>query len=94
VVAARVLALSPRFDLALIKVPKTLGLAAVFPRSVTAAVNDMMFAAAYDTLPDMMTRGDVLANATVAKGTGRRRRWWYALGSIPTGRSSGYRLLR
>ena len=44
-VPARVVALSPNFDLALIKVPKTLGLAAVFPRNTTATVNDMVFAA-------------------------------------------------
>jgi hypothetical protein len=69
-VPARVVALSPRFDLALIKVPKTLGLAAVFPRNVTANINDMMFAAAYDTLPGMTIRGGVLANATVASSQG------------------------
>lgn len=67
-VLARTVALSTGFDLALIKVPKTLGLAAVFPRSGTASVNDMMFAAAYDKLPEMVTRGGVLANATVADG--------------------------
>ena len=70
VVPARNMALSPRFDLALIKVPKTLGLAAVFRRNGAPSVNDMMFAAAYDKLPAMMTRGGVLANATVAPGGG------------------------
>jgi len=70
VVPARTVALSPSFDLALIKVPKTLGLAAVFPRSGAAAANDMMFAAAYDKLPGMMTRGGLLANATVASSGG------------------------
>ena len=69
-VVARIVALSPGFDLALIKAPKTLGLAAVFPRSGAAAANDMMFAAAYDKLPGMVTRGGVLANATVAPGGG------------------------
>jgi len=69
-VPARTVALSPRFDIALIKVPKTLGLTAVFPRSGTAVANDMMFAAAYDTLPGMVTRGGVVANATVAPGGG------------------------
>jgi hypothetical protein len=48
-VAARVVALAPSVDLA--PVPKTMGLAAVFPRNVTATVNDMVFAAAYDALP-------------------------------------------
>ena len=70
-VAARVVALAPGVDLALIKVPKTMGLAAVFPRNVTAAVNDMVFAAAYDTLPAMTARGGTLANATVAPGGGQ-----------------------
>lgn len=65
VFAAQVVALSSSVDLALIKVPKTLGLAAVFPRSITASVNDLVFAAAYDTLPAMLTRGGTLANATV-----------------------------
>jgi S1-C subfamily serine protease len=67
---AGTVAVSPRFDLALIKAPKTLGLAAVFPRNGTASVNDMMFAAAYDKLPGMVTGGGVLANATVAPGGG------------------------
>jgi hypothetical protein len=52
-VAASVVALSGQLDIALIKVPKTLGLAAIFPRNVTVAANDMMFVAAYDTLPRM-----------------------------------------
>lgn len=64
-VAARIVALSPSVDLALIKVPKTMGLAAVFPRSATVSANDMVFAAAYDTLPPMVGRGGTLANATV-----------------------------
>jgi S1-C subfamily serine protease len=89
VVAARVVALSPRFDLALIKVPKTLGLAAVFPRSVTAVVNDMMFAAAYDTLPNMMTRGGVLANATVASGYGATEAGYLVIDSTVTFGASG-----
>jgi hypothetical protein len=54
------------FDIALIKVPKTLGLAAIFPRNVTVAANDMMFVAAYDTLPRMTAGGGTLGNATVA----------------------------
>lgn len=65
-VLGRVVAISNRVDLALIKVPKTLGLSAVFPRSVTAAVNDMVFAAAYDTLPKIVARGGLLANAMVS----------------------------
>jgi S1-C subfamily serine protease len=70
VVAARVVAVSSQFDLALIQAARTLGLSATFSRSGKATVNDMMFAAAYDTLPGMMARGGTLANATVsANGT-------------------------
>jgi S1-C subfamily serine protease len=65
-VAASVVALSGQLDIALIKVPKTLGLAAIFPRNVTVAANDMMFVAAYDTLPRMTAGGGTLGNATVA----------------------------
>jgi hypothetical protein len=65
VVAAGVVALSSELDIALLKVPKTLGLSAVFPHSVTVAGNDMMFAAAYDTLPRMTGHGGTLGNATV-----------------------------
>jgi S1-C subfamily serine protease len=68
--AARIVAMSAGFDLALIKAPKTFGLSAVFPRSGTASANDMMFAAAYDKLPAMVTRGGVLANAIVTPGSG------------------------
>jgi S1-C subfamily serine protease len=88
-VPARVVALSPRFDLALIKVPKTLGLAAVFPRQVTAVANDMMFAAAYDTLPGMMTRGGVVANATVAASNSGSEAGYLAIDSTVTFGASG-----
>ena len=70
IVPARTVALSPGFDLALIKVPRTLGLAAVFPKSTATAANDMMFAAGYDRLAGMVTKGGVLANATVVPGGG------------------------
>lgn len=56
VVLGRIVAISNRVDLALIKVPKTLGLSAVFPRNVTD-VKDMVFAAAYDSLPTMVASG-------------------------------------
>lgn len=88
-VHARVVALSPRFDIALIKLPKTLGLAAVFPRGVTAAANDMMFAAAYDTLPSMIGRGGTLANATVASGYGGSEAGYLAIDSNVTFGASG-----
>ncbi|MTD92921.1 serine protease [Hyphomicrobium sp. xq] len=63
-VQARIIALSAKYDLALIKVSKTLGLAAVFPRTATASANEMVFANAYDALPRMRDSG-VLANSRV-----------------------------
>jgi S1-C subfamily serine protease len=89
VVSARTVALSPRFDLALIKAPKTMGLAAVFPRAGTAAVNDMVFAAAYDTLPGMTTRGGVLANARVTPSHGGSEAGHLAIDSPVTFGASG-----
>jgi S1-C subfamily serine protease len=62
-VAAHLVALSPSADLALLKVSRTLGLAAVFPSHVVASGHDMVFASAYDKL--QASRG-LLANATVA----------------------------
>lgn len=70
VVAARVLAVSTQSDLALIVVPKTLGLSAVFPRTATVGTNEMVFAAAYGNLAGMIARGGTLANATVSSGAG------------------------
>ena len=63
---ARVVAVSDRFDLGLIKVPRTLGIAAVFPRDVTTVANDMVFASSYDKLAEMTQRGGTIANATVS----------------------------
>jgi S1-C subfamily serine protease len=88
-VDARIVALSPNFDLALIKVPKTLGLAAVFPRSATPAINDMVFAAAYDTLPAMMNRGGTLANATVVSSYGGSEAGYLVIDSTVTFGASG-----
>ncbi|MEI9915287.1 MAG: serine protease [Methylovirgula sp.] len=65
VLPAQVEAFSRQPDLALVKVSTTLGLAAVFPRNVTAAEDDMVFAAAYDSLPAMIATGNILSNATV-----------------------------
>jgi serine protease Do len=62
-VAAHLVASSQTADLAIIKVPKTLGLAAVFPNQAVASTNDMVFASAYDKL--QASRG-MLANATIA----------------------------
>lgn len=67
VLSARVVALSSQADLALIKIPKTLGLAAVFPRSAEPSVNDMVFVAAYDNLSNLIASGGLLADATVVK---------------------------
>ncbi|MBR1217955.1 trypsin-like peptidase domain-containing protein [Bradyrhizobium sp. U87765 SZCCT0131] len=67
--SARVLALSDRADIALIKVPRTWGLAAVFPKSAPPGLNDMVFVGAYDRLPGLIARGGTLANATVAAAT-------------------------
>ncbi|WP_229188037.1 S1 family peptidase [Bradyrhizobium oropedii] len=63
-VAARVVALAAT-DIALIKVPRTLGLAAVFPRASASAANDMVFAEAYDRLKPMLAHGGALGNAFV-----------------------------
>jgi S1-C subfamily serine protease len=88
-VPAQLVALSPRFDIALIKAPKTLGLAAVFPRNVTAGVNDMVFAAAYDTLPGMLARGGTLANATVTPSFGGSEAGYLVIDSNVTFGASG-----
>ncbi|WP_246667536.1 S1 family peptidase [Bradyrhizobium macuxiense] len=63
-VAARVVALAAS-DIALIKVPRTLGLAAVFPRVSPSVANDMVFAEAYDRLKPMLAHGGSLGNAFV-----------------------------
>lgn len=60
---AQLVAISPEADLALIKAPKTRGLAAVFPVTAGVGANDLVFASAYDRLA--ANRG-LLANATVA----------------------------
>jgi S1-C subfamily serine protease len=71
VMTARVVALSNEVDLGLIKTAKTLGISAVFPRSRAPTSNDMVFAAAYDNLQGMITRGGVMANAMVSTETER-----------------------
>lgn len=63
--AGRVVAVSARYDLAVLKVPKTLGIAAVFPRSGTTATNEMVFAGSYDALAGLRVGGGILANARV-----------------------------
>lgn len=64
-VTARVVALAGDADLALVKVSRTLGLSAVFPQTVKASANEMVFASAFDTLPGKLIGGGVMANATV-----------------------------
>jgi hypothetical protein len=86
---ARVVALSTSFDVALIQVPRTWGLAAVFPRAATVGANDMVFAAAYDTLPAMTGRGGMIANATVAASAGAGEAGHLAIDSPVTFGASG-----
>ncbi|MBR2691508.1 MAG: trypsin-like peptidase domain-containing protein [Aquamicrobium sp.] len=69
-VDARVVAVSDRYDIALIKTRRTQGLAAVFPRASTADIDDMMFAAGYDALAGLLSGGGVLANARVISSFG------------------------
>jgi S1-C subfamily serine protease len=69
-VSARVVATSTRYDLALLKVQRTLGLAAVFPRKAAVGTNDMVFAGSYDTLAGLRSYGGVLANARVVSSFG------------------------
>lgn len=85
-VEAKVVALSAKRDLALLAASKTLGLAAVFPQTVRTDASDMVFAAAYDSLPGLKLGGGVLANATV---TGRGGDGELALDSSVTFGASG-----
>lgn len=68
-VFARLVARSPNYDIALLKIPRTLGIAAVFPHSLATSNNDMVFAGAYDTLPWQMTAG-VIANSRIGSTGG------------------------
>lgn len=86
---ARLVAMSTPYDLALLRTPKTRGLAAVFPRTVSASVNSMVFAADYATLPTMVTRGGTLANASVSKTSGGDEAGHIALNSTVTFGASG-----
>ncbi len=87
-VAAHVVALSSRVDLALIKAPKTLGLSAVFPQAVMASANDMVFVSAYDKLAGLK-RGGTLANATVSGAPGSSQAGYLAIDSDATFGASG-----
>lgn len=63
--SGRVVAISAKYDLAILKVSKTLGIPAVFSRSNAASTNDMVFAGSYDALAGLQMGGGVLANARV-----------------------------
>lgn len=68
--AARLVALSERYDLALLKLPRTLGLAAVFPRTAVPGVDSMVFASAYSSLSDVPANRTLLANSRVLGRSG------------------------
>lgn len=86
---ARLIAASSPYDLALLRTPKTRGIAAVFPRTVTSSVNDMVFAADYASLPTTVTRGGTLANASVSKTWGGEETGHIAITSAITFGASG-----
>jgi hypothetical protein len=54
----RAVSLDHRYDLVLLEIPKTLVRAAVFPRSVPASANDMVFVCTDDALAGSRTGGD------------------------------------
>ncbi len=85
--AGHVVALSNHVDLALIKVQRTFGLSAVFPRSVRPGMNDAVFTADYANLAGMTQRGGLLSNATVAANAGQPG--YLAIDSDATYGSSG-----
>jgi len=64
-VEAKVVAQSPEADLALVKAPRTLGLNAVFPRTVAVSPSELVFASAFDTLPGKLIGSGLMANAVV-----------------------------
>jgi S1-C subfamily serine protease len=89
IISAQVVALAADSDLALIKVAKTLGLSAVFPRSAEAVKNEMVFAADYDTLPAMLAHGGSLANAIATSSASAGEAGHIALNTNITFGSSG-----
>jgi S1-C subfamily serine protease len=66
VLTAKLVASSEPLDLALLKIEETLGLPAVFTRRSELAANDMVFAAGYEALQDVLAQGGALFNAVVA----------------------------
>jgi S1-C subfamily serine protease len=87
--SGRVVAVSSQYDLALLKIPKTLGLSAVFPRDLTANPNDMVFAGAYDTLAALQLGGGMLANARVTTSFGSSEEGHLVIDSPVTFGASG-----
>lgn len=87
-VAAVLVARSPSYDLTLLKVPRTLGLSAIFPHAEAARSNDMVFADAYDRLPGERITG-VLANARVVATPGEGEPGHLSLASAITFGASG-----
>lgn len=67
---AHVVALSQRYDLALLKVARTLGIPAVFSRHPGPRISEMAFADAYNKLPNMLTRDGTLANSVIGMNPG------------------------
>lgn len=86
---ARVVALSPRYDIALLKTGRTLGLAAVFPRTTTASINDMVFAGAYNSLTDARANRGMIANARVLSSFGGGEAGHLVIDSMVTFGASG-----
>jgi S1-C subfamily serine protease len=72
-VSAELVGQSVAGDLALLKVSETLGVPAVFARTVGVTERDMVFAASYENLQGMLSQGGVLFNAVVADGAPRDR---------------------
>ena len=91
-VAARLVSRSPTYDIALLKVPKTLGLSATFPRVETAKSNDMVFVDVYDRLPGERIAG-MLANARVTAPPGEGEPGHLSLESPITFGASGAAVL-
>lgn len=65
-IRAELVAQSADDDLALLKVPETLGLPAVLADADQPAANEMVFASGYEALQDVLARGGGLFNAAVA----------------------------
>lgn len=87
--AARLVAVSTPYDLALLKTAKTRGLAATFPRSIASAPNGIVFAADYANLPTSLARGAMLANASVGTTNGSDEAGHIALNTNITFGASG-----